>query len=230
MQSQGFSAPVPERQKLEELWRARLDHAVKCYQAATNEYRNLLQEEPDGRPPSPDSPFARARQAESGALMEYSRVLKIFTDLMVHGKTPDEYARDSAVPSAGGVSKMIAVVDDDESIRDSTKTLLRSSGYQVSTFESAERFLNSDATAQAECVILDVRMPGMDGLELQQRLNASQAGIPIIFVTAHGDARTRRLAMDRGAVDFLFKPFCANELVSAVQTALNRREVDRRGA
>ncbi|MBI4903899.1 MAG: response regulator [Acidobacteria bacterium] len=123
--------------------------------------------------------------------------------------------------------KMIAVVDDDESIRDSTRTLLRSSGYQVSTFESAERFLNSDATAQAECVILDVRMPGMDGLELQRRLNASQAGIPIIFVTAHSDGRTRRLAMDHGAVDFLFKPFSANELVSAVQTALTRRAVKR---
>jgi len=117
---------------------------------------------------------------------------------------------------------MISVVDDDESIRDSTEALLRCSGYQVATFASAELFLNSGATAETECIILDVRMPGMDGLELQQRLNASGAGVPIIFVTAHDDAKSQSLAIAGGAVDFLIKPYEPNALIAAVETALTR--------
>ena len=115
---------------------------------------------------------------------------------------------------------MIAVVDDDESVRDSTRTLLRSVGYQVSTFDSAERFLSSDGGVRSKCIVLDVRMPGMDGLELQRRLNSSEHSIPIIFITAHGDGRTRRMAMDRGAVEFLLKPFNPSALVAAVRSAL----------
>jgi len=122
---------------------------------------------------------------------------------------------------------MISVVDDDESIRDSTKTLLRSVGYQVATFASAQLFLDSGAIAETDCVILDVRMPGMDGLELQRRLNASQAGIPIIFVTAHEDANSRWSAIQAGATDFLTKPVEANTLVAAIQTALALRNVRR---
>jgi len=122
---------------------------------------------------------------------------------------------------------MISVVDDDESIRDSTKTLLRSVGYQVATFASAQLFLDSGAIAETDCVILDVRMPGMDGLELQRRLNASQAGIPIIFVTAHKDANSRWSAIQAGATDFLTKPVEANTLVAAIQTALALRNVRR---
>ncbi|PWU04347.1 MAG: two-component system response regulator [Terriglobia bacterium] len=128
------------------------------------------------------------------------------------------------------VARRISVVDDDESIRDATKMLLRSAGYQVSTFACGEDFLNSDAVGQSDCVVLDIRMPGIDGLELQQRLNASQETVPLIFVTAHNDARSRRLAMDGGAVDFLCKPFAANSLVSAVETALTRRAVKRQAA
>jgi FixJ family two-component response regulator len=123
---------------------------------------------------------------------------------------------------------MISVVDDDESIRDSTKALLRSAGYQVATYASAELFLDSDALAETECIILDVRMPGMDGLELQRRLNALETGIPIIFVTAHDDAMSRRLAIDAGAVDFLSKPFEAKALVATLETALTRHNVHRR--
>ena len=116
---------------------------------------------------------------------------------------------------------MISIVDDDESIRDSTKALLRSAGHQVATFESAELFLYSGAVSQTECMILDVRMPGIDGLELQRRLKASNVAVPIIFVTAHDDATSRRSAMEAGAVDFLSKPFQANALISTVQKALS---------
>jgi CheY-like chemotaxis protein len=229
MQNQGFPATTIARHELEETWRQRVEQAQHLYQIATAEYRKLLREEPDGRPPSPDSALARARQAESERLMEYSHMLRVFTDLTVHGTLPEE-PPDALSKRVIATANMIAVVDDDESIRDSTRALLRSAGYQVATFESAEKFLDSDADAEAECVVLDVRMPGMDGLELQRRLNALGAGVPIIFLTAHDDARSRRLAMDGGAVDFLCKPFEANSLVTAVQTALTRHSVRRKSA
>ena len=139
---------------------------------------------------------------------------------------PDETGQNAGPPRAQGGNE-VAVVDDDESIRDSTKTLLRSAGYGVSTFASAEQFLNSGAVAETKCLILDIRMPGMDGLQLQHRLNDSGAGIPIIFLTAHDDAKSRRRAIDGGALDFLSKPFEANTLVAAVQTALTRHAVNR---
>jgi FixJ family two-component response regulator len=79
----------------------------------------------------------------------------------------------------------VAVVDDDESVRDSTKALLRSAGYRVSTFDSAEQFLSAGSIAETDCLILDIWMPGMNGLELQRRLNDSGVGLPIIFLSAH---------------------------------------------
>ena len=115
---------------------------------------------------------------------------------------------------------VVCIVDDDESVRDSTKTLLRSVGYRVATFESAERFLDSGAATETECLILDVRMPGMDGLELQRRLTVMDSGIPIIFVTAHDDVTYRRQAIEAGAADFLRKPFEPAALVTAIQTVL----------
>jgi FixJ family two-component response regulator len=118
---------------------------------------------------------------------------------------------------------MIAIIDDDESIRDSTNALLRSAGHKVRTFASAELFLDSGALSETNCIVLDVRMPGMDGLELQRRLNVSHADIPIIVVTAHDDATSRSTALDSGAIGFLSKPFQASTLVATVQTALTRR-------
>ena len=118
---------------------------------------------------------------------------------------------------------LVSVVDDDESVRDSTKILLRSAGYKVATFESGELFLNSDTLSETECLVLDMRMPGMDGLELQPRLSISDADVPIIFVTAHDDKRSRQLAMDGGASDFFQKPFAASEFLAAIETALDRR-------
>ena len=121
---------------------------------------------------------------------------------------------------------MISIVDDDESIRDSTKALLRSVGHHVATFASAgDLLLDSDAIRRTECLILDVRMPGMDGLELQRRLNVARSRIPIIFVTAHEDENRRKQAIEAGAVDFLRKPFEASTLLAAVRASLGGRGV-----
>ncbi len=116
---------------------------------------------------------------------------------------------------------MIAVIDDDESILDSTRQLLRSAGHRVSTFDSAESFLDSGLIEKPTCVILDVKMPGIDGLELQRRMNDSDEGVPIVFLSAHDDARTRQRAVQGGAVDFLNKPFEASTLLATIETALS---------
>jgi FixJ family two-component response regulator len=121
-------------------------------------------------------------------------------------------------------STLISVVDDDESIRDSANALLRSVGYQVAVFESSEQFLESGRISETECLILDIRMPGMDGLELQRRLHISEPQIPIIFVTAHDNRTNRQLAIDGGASDFFQKPVAASDLLGAIETALNDRQ------
>lgn len=117
-------------------------------------------------------------------------------------------------------SAEISIVDDDESIRRATKALLRSAGFQVETFASAELFLQSRAARETDCLILDVRMPGMNGLELQRHLKSTQLDVPIIFVTAHDDMAYRATAMDAGAATFFRKPFEADAFVAAVQAAL----------
>jgi FixJ family two-component response regulator len=117
-------------------------------------------------------------------------------------------------------SVLVSVVDDDESIRDSAKALLRSVGYQVAAFESGEQFLESGLVSETRCLILDLRMPRMDGLELQRRLKISQAPVPIIFVTAHSNKTNRQLAIDGGAADFLPKPFAAVDFLAAIEAAL----------
>jgi len=119
---------------------------------------------------------------------------------------------------ANGV--VISVVDDDESILDSTRQLLRSAGYKVSTFVSAREFLESGSIKKSECLILDVKMPGIDGLELQRRLTDSGAGVPISFISAHDDGSIRRQAIQAGAVDFLNKPFETSALLATIATAI----------
>ena len=118
---------------------------------------------------------------------------------------------------------VISVVDDDESARESTKVLLRSAGYKVATFESGELFLKSDARSDTRCLVLDMCMPGMDGLELQRRLSVPDGGVPIIFVSARDDKRRREQAIEGGASDFFQKPFAASEFLAAIRTALGRR-------
>ncbi len=118
---------------------------------------------------------------------------------------------------------VISIVDDDESIRAATKGLLRSVGYDVETFASADLLLESGALRETECLILDIRMPGIDGLELQRRLNADECHVPVIFVTAHDDKTNRQKALDAGALAVFRKPFDADELVAAIKAALDDR-------
>jgi FixJ family two-component response regulator len=115
---------------------------------------------------------------------------------------------------------LIAVVDDDEAIREATESLIRSVGFKAAVYASAEEFLRSSHLQVTACLIVDVRMPGMSGLDLQRQLATANYCIPIIFITAHGDADTRTRALRAGAVAFLDKPFSDEALLGAVQAAL----------
>ena len=116
---------------------------------------------------------------------------------------------------------LVSVVDDDESVRESLPDLLREVGYAVQAFSSAEEFLASGLQRQAACLITDILMPRMSGLELQARLKDEECVIPIIFVTAYGDTRMRIQAMREGAVEFLAKPFDHHLLLKTVRAALD---------
>ena len=118
---------------------------------------------------------------------------------------------------------LISIVDDDESMREAIQSLLRSVGFRAKTFASGEQFLQSEQIEHTACLILDVRMPGMSGLELQRRLMATQCRIPIVFVTAHGEEEALSRALQEGAVDFLLKPFSEEALLNAIQVALHAR-------
>ena len=115
---------------------------------------------------------------------------------------------------------LISIVDDDDSLRNSLNNLIRSVGFGVQGFPSAEAFLNSNQLRDTACLILDVRMPGMNGLELQRHLVATNYGIPIIFITSHADDNARTRALEAGAVDFLYKPFREEALLDAIYKAL----------
>ena len=115
---------------------------------------------------------------------------------------------------------LISVVDDDDSVRESLQCLIRSFGFAVEPFASAEEFLKSDHLRDTRCLILDVRMPGMNGIELQRRLVASHYEIPVIFITAHGGESARSQALRDGAVAYLLKPFTEEALLSAIHAAL----------
>jgi FixJ family two-component response regulator len=117
--------------------------------------------------------------------------------------------------------KLIAIVDDDEAMQDSLRDLLEAAGLAARCFGSAEEFLKSDLHCTAACLIVDIRMPKMSGLELQAKLKEEECNVPIIFITAHGDARMRIQAMRRGAVEFLAKPFDHQLLLKRVRSALN---------
>jgi FixJ family two-component response regulator len=115
----------------------------------------------------------------------------------------------------------VLIVDDDESVREAIKGLLRSVGIHADVFASGEEFLKSDAAKDTACLILDVRMPGMSGLELQARLTAAGYKIPLIFITAHAsDREARTRALEAGAVDVLYKPFKEEVLLKHVYAAL----------
>jgi len=120
------------------------------------------------------------------------------------------------------VAEMVFVIDDDESIREALKSLIRSVGLSVETFSSAHDFLESSRPDVPSCLILDVRMPGLSGLDLQRDLVEANIHIPIIFITGHGDIPMSVRAMKAGAVEFLTKPFRDQDLLDAIQQALER--------
>ena len=118
------------------------------------------------------------------------------------------------------MTKFVAIVDDDDSMREALGGLLKAVGFPAQAFASAEEFLKSGQQHQTSCLIADIRMPGMSGLELQARLNTERCKIPIIFITAHGDAKMRIQALRAGAVEFLSKPFDEEVLLESVRAAL----------
>jgi FixJ family two-component response regulator len=119
-----------------------------------------------------------------------------------------------------GNPPLISVIDDDESVREALWGLVRSVGFAVSTFASAEEFVNSDQLRNADCLILDVRMPGMSGIELQRHLVAGHSEVPVIFITAHEDEGMRTQALKNGAEAVLIKPFSEEALLNAIHSAL----------
>jgi FixJ family two-component response regulator len=116
--------------------------------------------------------------------------------------------------------KLVAIVDDDESVRIALAGLMKAVGLPAKTYASAMEFLDSGQQHHAACLIADIRMPGMSGLELQAKLNADRCRIPTIFITAHGDAEMRMQAMRSGAAEFLSKPFSDDVLLETVRAAL----------
>ena len=117
-------------------------------------------------------------------------------------------------------TKLVAIVDDDDLMRGALQGLLKAVGLQTQAFASAEEFLKSCHRHETACLIADIRMPGMSGLELQAKLNAEHCRIPTIFITAHGDSKMRMQALRAGAVEFLAKPFDDQVLLESVRAAL----------
>jgi FixJ family two-component response regulator len=120
-----------------------------------------------------------------------------------------------------GDPRFIVIVDDDESVQSALQDLMEADGLSARCFGSAKEFLESGLQNSAACLILDIRMPGMSGLELQAKLKADRLNTPIIFITAHGDARARMQAMREGAAEFLVKPFDRQVLLDRVRAALD---------
>ena len=138
----------------------------------------------------------------------------------MHGRDGSKQYGVCAMPR-GQPSRLIVIIDDDESICSSLRDLFESAGVGTKCFTSAEEFLESGLHRQAGCLITDIRMPNMSGLELQARLKADGCDVPIIFITAYGDAKMRIQAMRGGAVEFLAKPFDHHKLLETVRAALD---------
>jgi FixJ family two-component response regulator len=118
----------------------------------------------------------------------------------------------------------IAIVDDDEPLREALGSIMKAAGFQTDTFPSAEEFLDSPHRTNTSCLILDVRLPGMSGVELQRRLLDVNSPVPIIFVTAHGDAALREVVMKAGAAGFLNKPVRSDALLRDIYAAIEKTE------
>jgi FixJ family two-component response regulator len=125
-------------------------------------------------------------------------------------------------------TNFISVVDDDESVRRTTTRLIESFGFRAAAFEAAETFLRSCLRDDTSCLILDVQMPGMNGLQLQSHLAAEGSRIPVIFITSYDERETRQRALEAGAVAFLGKPFTDEQLLEAIRSALHTTKAVRR--
>jgi FixJ family two-component response regulator len=117
---------------------------------------------------------------------------------------------------------IVFIVDDDVSVREALQSLVRSAGYKVETFASAQDFLASNRPDAPSCLVLDVRLPGLSGLDLQNRMAGANREIPIVFITGHGDVPTSVRAMKAGAIEFLMKPFPDRDLLDAIEQAIKR--------
>jgi FixJ family two-component response regulator len=137
---------------------------------------------------------------------------------LIFPEEPGPDRRRKAVPD----SPLVSIVDDDSLVLRSLARLIKAAGFRVVTFGSAEDFLESGKAWEVACVILDIGLPGMDGLNLQARLTAQRCGVPIVFVTAHDEAEKRAQAVRNGAVAFLSKPLNDEALMEAIRSALNR--------
>ena len=117
---------------------------------------------------------------------------------------------------------LVFIVDDDSSVRNALRRLIRAAGYEVETFATAADFLRRDPSRGGVCLVLDIRMPGMSGLDLQRELTARASRLPVVLITAHADAAVRQQALAGGAVDVLYKPFDDELLLGAIERALER--------
>jgi FixJ family two-component response regulator len=131
-------------------------------------------------------------------------------------------ARGESKPSPKSTLPIVFIVDDDLSVRESLELLICSEGWQAETFESAQEFLDRPRAHVPSCLVLDVSLPGLNGLELQKRVAAERTDMPIIFITGHGDVPMTVQAMKAGAVEFLTKPFSNDVLLTAIRNALDR--------
>jgi FixJ family two-component response regulator len=128
--------------------------------------------------------------------------------------------RQTHIMASKSAAQLVVIVDDDRSVQSALKDLMESAGLSARSFGSAEEFLEWDERNQTACLVVDIRMPGMSGLELQAKLKAEGSRIPIIFITAHGDVRMKMQAMKAGATEFLSKPLDNEVLLEKVLTAL----------
>ena len=163
-----------------------------------------------------DDTTSRRRALQSGAVAFLG---KPFSDeLLLHT------IRSALRGQLEGRKNLISLVDDDESIRRSTTLLIESFGFHAAAFESSERFLKSEELHKTSCLVIDVQMPGMNGLQLQSHLAAAGCKIPVIFITAHDNKESRQQALQAGAVAFLGKPFSDELLLHAIRGALRQDE------
>jgi FixJ family two-component response regulator len=166
-----------------------------------------------------DNAESRRRAMQAGAV---AFLAKPFTDeqlVQCIRSALQEFNRE-----VGGIRNLISVIEDDESVLRTTTRLIESFGLRAAAFESAEKFLASGHLNETSCLIVDVQMPGMNGLQLQSQLAAAVCRIPFIFITGHDNAESRRRAMQAGAVAFLAKPFTDEQLVRTIRSALNHEK------